>query len=149
ALDDVHINQYLANDSQQRRSSHRSRVALSSQIRSYRAAFPNAFRSPRAKNAGERTPELSEAWQFDIALAPCGTLPNPATRTHPPAVLLLCRGAGLDGRELRHVTGDHVAQRPNAGTWVTVTRAGHDRAVPILARWADAIEELAVFRGPG
>lgn len=58
-------------------------------------------------------------------------------------MLFLCRGAGLDAVDCRYVAGTDVFRRPGAGLWVRVNKPGACREVPVLARFARPLEELA------
>ena len=62
-------------------------------------------------------------------------------------MLLLCRGAGLDSVDCRYVAGTDVFRRSGAGLWVRVTNPEASREVPVLARFAGDLEELAVRAG--
>lgn len=136
-----------ATDGRVRRTSHRSRVALRSLLRGFRAGFPQRF-APTRTRGGDSGPGLAptEDWQWDLAFETCAGFRNPLTRRHARALLLLCRAAGLDGGDVRFVTGGDVERRAGAGLWVVVRRRAAQRAVPVLARYADRLEDLAVDR---
>jgi hypothetical protein len=144
ALGNAEIGRYLATEGIQRRSSHRSRVAMRSMLRSFRACFPDVFAASRISQPGP-DPVLApvEDWQFDIAYEQCDGFRTPATRFHARNLLLLSRGAGLDGADLRWVRGDDVEHRTGAGIWVVVKRPGHERSIPVLARFGKRLEDLA------
>jgi hypothetical protein len=147
ALSDTEIVRYLATDGRVRRTSHRSRVALRSLLRSFRAAFPKLFVPTRVKGGdGGFGLAPMEDWQWDVAWDACAGFRNALTRRHTRALLLLCRSAGLDGGDVRWVTGDDVERRPGAGLWIVVRRPTAERAVPVLARFADRLEDVAVGR---
>lgn len=148
-LADAEIDRYLATDGAARRNSHRSRVAMRSMLASFRAAYPTQFPPPRTRRRGAPAdPILApvEDWQADIALDVCRTLRNPGTRNNARALILTCRGTGADGGDLRHIRGTDIARRPGAGTWTTMTTPNRARDVPVLARYADALEDLAAGR---
>ena len=150
ALSDDEIVRYLATAAVLRRSSHRSRVALRSLLKSFRAAYP-AVRFP----GGARLQAVSEPilapvqdWEFDLALEACTRFRDPRTRRHARAALHLARAVGADGADLRWITGDDVTRRPAAGTWIHIAHPTRSRDIPVLERFADAIEDLADGRGP-
>ena len=146
ALSDSEIGRYLATDGRTRRSSHRSRVALRSLLRSFRGAYPHLF--PPARTAGGDEPTLApvEDRQFDIAYDTCAGFRNAVTRHHARALLLLSRACGLDGGDLRHIAGNDIIRRPGAGLWVVVRRGNTGRQIPVLARYANRLEDLTVGR---
>jgi len=150
ALSDDEIVRYLATAATLRRSSHRSRVALRSLLKSFRAAYP-AVRfpgGPQLKAGAEPILAPVEDWQFDLAMEACTRFRDPRTRRHTRAVLLLARAVGADGADLRWITGDDITRRPAAGTWIHINHPTRGRHVPVLERYADAIEDLAEGRGP-
>lgn len=73
------------------------------------------------------------------------------TRANARAYLALGRGVGATPADMRHVTGDHVLRRPGSGLWVALP--GEDGPegpwveVPVLARYASPLEDLADARG--
>lgn len=147
ALHDERIRQYLATDARKRRTSHRSRTAALSQIRSYRAAFP-LLASPTRRVAGaESVLVAQEDWEVDLAYRQASTFRSALTRRYTRAWILLARGAGLTGADCRWITGDDVVALPSAGTWVVVNRPGAEREVPVLARFADPLEDIAAALG--
>jgi hypothetical protein len=143
ALHDERLRQYFATDPRRRRTSHRSRTAGLSQVRSFRAAFPRLACPSRRVSGAESTLPAQEDWQFDVALRQAAAFQSPATRRFTRAWLLLARGAGLNGADCRWITGDAVVRVPSAGTWVIVTRPGAEREVPVLSRFADGLEDIA------
>ena len=150
ALSSDEIVRYLATKALLRRSSHRSRVALRSLLKSFRAAYP-AVRFPgvpRLKAGSEPILAPVEDWELDIALEACTSFRDPRTRRNARAVLLVARAVGADGADLRWITGDDVTRRPGAGTWIHIHHPTRVRDVPVLERYADAIEDLADARGP-
>jgi hypothetical protein len=145
ALDEVQIQRYLHSGKAGRRS-HRSLAALGSPIRSFRAGFSTLFPpSAPVEDARELSP-LTDA-DFAVALKGCDTFRNPRTRAHSRAYLLLGRGAGLGGADMRRVAGDDVRRGAGGALWVTVRSPGRERRVPVLARFADALELLAGAAG--
>jgi len=140
-LDPDQIRRYLATDGMQRRSSHRSRTAVKSILNSIRGDQPKLAVLPR--ESIEPTSDIA----FELALAETAHFRNPITRANTRALLLLSRGAGLDGTDLRFVTGTDIAVVPGAGTWVTINHPKCGRTVPILARCAAQLEDLAAGRG--
>jgi hypothetical protein len=147
SLDEETIQYFIANEGKIRRSTHRSRTALASHVRSMRFGFPELFPSNARYDDGNET-ELApiEDWQFEIALAETAHFRNPETRLNMRAVLHLGRGAGCDGGEMPHIAGIHVERVPSAGTWLRIVAPGGERFVPVLARHADALEDLACAR---
>jgi len=146
-LSDSEIDRYLATEGSLRRRSHRSRAAVRSSLRSFRVGHPKMFPPARSTTSG-KDPVLPpvEDWEFDESLDQCDGFRNPLTRFHTRSVLLLCRGAGLDGGDARWVRGDDVVSRPGAGLWVHVAHPSRTRDVPVLARYATALEDLASTR---
>lgn len=63
------------------------------------------------------------------------------------ALLCLGAGAGLDGRDLRLVTGRHIERR--AGGVVVVIEGERARVVPVLARYHAPLLAAAAFAGDG
>lgn len=147
ALDDENIQRFIVNEGTVRRSSQRSRVALGSGVRAFRHGYPDLF--PQRKLPSSEGAELPpvEDWQFQLAWEETAAFRNAETRGNVRGLLLLGRGAGLDASEMRWASGLHVHHEPAAGTWVTVVRAGHEREVPVLARYGDLLEDLACARG--
>jgi len=146
ALSDTEIDRYLATDGGLRRRSHRSRVAVRSSLRGLRVGQPKLFAPTRVRGVKDSTLPPVEDWELDAALDQCSGFRNPLTRFHTRSVLLLCRGAGLDGGDTRWVTGNDVMRRPGAGLWVHVAHPTQSRDIPVLARYADALEDLAATR---
>jgi hypothetical protein len=62
-------------------------------------------------------------------------------------MLVLGRGAGCDGTETSYVTRTHVRRAPGERTWVEIAPPTRHREVPVLARFADALADLAKTRG--
>lgn len=140
-LDEDEIRRYLATDGMVRRTSHRSRAALKSILRS----FDSAATKPRSLEAKTTIAPVSEAL-FEAALAETAHFRSPITRANTRAMLLLARGAGLDGADLRFVMGDDITQHGGAGTWVTVRNPASPRQVPVLLRFAQQLEDLGAGR---
>ena len=59
------------------------------------------------------------------------------------AMLLLARGAGASAADLRYVSGSDISTVPHSGTWVEIRRPGHERRVPVLAKFSDELRQLA------
>jgi hypothetical protein len=145
-LDEATIQRFVADDGPTRRASHRSRVALASSVRRFRRAFPELF--PQRRRPSEADPVLAplEDWQFDAAWEETRGFRSAETRLNLRAMLLLGRGAGLDGAEMCFASGADVRHEPAAGTWVVVRRPGREREVPVLARYGPLLEDLAHAR---
>ena len=143
ALDEDAIRRSLATESRMRRSSHRSRVALRSVLMAFRGTP-----SPRPARRGEDPIiEPTDDVTFEYALQECATFHNPVTRANTRALLLLARGAGLDGTDLRWVCGNDITRIPSAGLWVNVRNPSNPRKIPVLERFAKDLEDLALGRG--
>lgn len=147
ALSETEILRYLATAAKQRRSSHRSQVALRSSLRSFRNAFPGLFTPTRVMGVGEKQLPPTEDWQYDIAYEVCAGFRNALTRQHTRTLLVACRSAGLDTSDLRWLTGKHIERRPGAGLWVVIEKPKSRRDVPVLNRFANILEDLAGDRG--
>jgi hypothetical protein len=142
-LDEDEIRRYLATESRMRRSSHRSHVALRSVLMAFRGTP-----SPRPARRGEDPIiEPTDDVTFEYALQECATFHNPVTRANTRALLLLTRGAGLDGTDLRWVCGTDIIRIPSAGLWVNVRNPSNPRKIPVLERFARELEDLATARG--
>lgn len=141
-LDEDEIRRYLASDGRVRRSSHRSRVALRSILMSLRGA---PILRP-VRRGEDPIIEPTDDVTFEYALSECATFHNPVTRANTRALLLLTRGAGLDGTDLRWVCGNDITRIPGAGLWVDVRNPVNPRKVPILERFANELEDLAQAR---
>lgn len=140
-LDTDAIRRYLATDAMQRRSSHRSRVAVRSILTSFQGPRPASVIEP----AGSIAPTPDDL--FDKAMVETSHYRNPITRANTRALLLLARGAGCDGADLRWITGNDITHKPGAGTWVNIRNPKSPRTVPVLARFASQLEDLAIARG--
>jgi hypothetical protein len=145
ALDEVQIQRYL-HSGLTRRLSHRSRVALGSPIRQFRAGFPNLFPPTRQAPPAPELAPVSEK-DFGVALRVCQTFRSPATRQHTTAYLLLGRAAGLGGADMRFVAGTDIRRGAAGALWVSVRRPGYVRRVPVLRRFASELERLARLAG--
>lgn len=66
------------------------------------------------------------------------TQPTPIQRRSMCAVVGLGRGAGLDSRDFRFLTGGDVDDRGGDGIWVEV-RGPRPRLVPVRRRWEDLV----------
>lgn len=145
ALDEVQIRRYL-HSGLTGRLSHRSRVALGSPLRQFRAGFPNLFPPARPAPPAPELEPVSEK-DFGLALRVCQTFRSPATRRHTTAYLLLGRGAGLGGADMRFVAGTDIRRGAAGALWVSVRRPGYERRVPVLRRFAAELERLARLAG--
>lgn len=145
ALDEVPIQRYL-HSGLTRRVSHRSRVSLGSPIRQFRAGFPDLFPPVRPVPPAPELEPVSER-DFGLALRVCQTFRSPATQRHTTAYLLLARGAGLGGADMRFVAGTDIRRGAAGALWVSVRRPGHERDVPVLRRFSRQLEHLARLAG--
>ena len=142
-LDEDEIRRYLATETRMRRSSHRSRAALKSILTSFR----HKPQPVMVRRGEDPIIEPTDDVTFEYALGECAHFRNPVTRANTRALLLLCRGAGLDGVDLRWVCGSDITRIPSAGLWVDVRNPANPRRVPILERFARELEDLALARG--
>lgn len=140
ALDDMQVTRSAA--CSEGHTSERSRAAYMSQIRSFRAGFPELFDVRRRVAQAKQMEPVSDR-EFAVALQAAETFRSPATQDRVRALLLLCRSAGADAGDCRYVTGTDVYRRPGAGLWVRLSRPGRAREVPVLERFAPPLEELA------
>ncbi len=125
---------------------YKSQVSYKSQLGSFRTGFPKLFPpSKRISPPGGLEPTGDR--EFLIALNAAETFRNNDTCDRVRAMLLLCRGAGLDSVDCRYVAGPDVFRRPGAGLWVRVTNPKASREVPVLARFAADLEPLAARAG--
>ncbi len=140
-LDDDEIRRYLSSETRMRRSSHRSRATLRSVLNSF---------DPKPKSVVRKGEdpiiEPTDDVTFEYALSECAHFRSPVTRANTRALLLLARGAGLDGTDLRWVRGIDIIRIPSAGLWVDVKNPDNSRKVPVLERFARELEDLAVAR---
>jgi hypothetical protein len=140
ALDDMQVTRSAA--SSEGHTTERSRAAFMSQIRSFRAGFPELF-DVRRRIAQSKQMEPVSDHEFAVALQAAETFRSPVTQARVRALLLLCRSAGADAGDCRYVTGTDIYRRQGAGLWVRLRRPGHAREVPVLERFAKPLEELA------
>lgn len=125
---------------------YKSQISYKSQLGSFRTGFPKLF--PTSKQTSPpRGLEPTGDRDLLIALNAAETFRNDGTCDRVRAMLLLCRGAGLDSVDCRYVAGTDVFRRPGAGLWVRVTNPEVSREVPVLARFAGDLEELAARAG--
>lgn len=125
---------------------YRSQISYKSQLGSFRAGFPKLF--PTSKQAPPpRGLQPTGDRDLLIALNAAETFRSDGTCDRVRAMLLLCRGAGLDSVDCRYVAGTDVFRRSGAGLWVRVTNPEASREVPVLARFAGDLEELAARAG--
>jgi hypothetical protein len=80
-------------------------------------------------------------------LALADAQPSAARAVRASGLISLGAGAGLMGKDLRHVRGDHVVSR-SGGVVVEVTGA-RPRVVPILSRYHERVVAAASFAGGG
>ena len=125
---------------------YKSQITYKSQLGSFRAGFPKLF-PPSKHVAPPRGLEATNDREFLIALNAAETFSNAGTCDRVRAMLLLCRGAGLDSVDCTYVAGTDVFRRPGAGLWVRVTSPEASREVPVLTRFAGELEELAARAG--
>ncbi|MGA9776526.1 MAG: hypothetical protein WBU92_11515 [Candidatus Dormiibacterota bacterium] len=125
---------------------YKSQISYKSQLGSFRAGFPKLF--PTCKQISPpRGLEATKDRELLIALNAAETFRNDGTCDRVRAMLLLCRGAGLDSVDCRYVAGTDVFRRPGAGLWVRVANTEAPREVPVLARFAGDLEKLAARAG--
>ena len=130
------------------RTTYRSRLAYISQVRSFRGGYPGLFPPKRDVELPKAVEPVTDD-DFAIALQAAQTFRNPKTQDRVSAMLLLTRGAGADGADCRYVTGLDVFRRERAGLWVRLSSPGRSREVPVLARFAQPLEDLALKAGSG
>lgn len=70
-----------------------------------------------------------------------------ARRMRAGALICLGAGAGLIGRELRHLRGEDVVER--SGGLLVIVGGRRARAVPVLARFHEPLRQAATFAGRG
>jgi hypothetical protein len=140
-LDLDEIRRYLATEAVARRATYRSRQALGVILRSFRPGTPKSI-VPRPTSIPPVEDDL-----FEHALAVVANFRGALTRSNTRALLLLSRATGIDGYDLRYVIGNDVVKKPGAGTWVRVRAPHREREIPVLARFADQIEDLALAAG--
>jgi hypothetical protein len=128
------------------RASYRSQLVFRSQIRSFQAGFPNLFLPKAPPRPVPDMDPISDA-DFLVALNAADTFRHPRTTDYVRALLLLGRGAGVDGYEARYVLASDVHRRRGAGLWVSIRRPPNVREVPVLARFQVELERLALRAG--
>ena len=101
--------------------------------------FPEPSPIGRNGPAAPYSPGEIEAY---FALARCQVT---ARRRNMEAMLCLGLGAGLDGVDMRYVTGDHVVAR--SGGLVVVVEGSRSRVVPVLTRYQELLCVCAEFSG--
>lgn len=107
---------------------YKSQISYKSQLGSFRTGFPKLF--PTSKQISPpRGLEPTGDRELLIALNAAETFRNDGTCDRVRAMLLLCRGAGLDSVDCRYVAGTDVFRRPGAGLWVRVTNPEASREV--------------------
>lgn len=146
ALDEVQLVRSALNS--EGHTTRRSQTSYKSQLRSFQAGFPKLFPVRRRKPSGGSLAPLSDQ-DFEIAWQGATTFRNQETCRAIQGMLLLARGAGLDGVEARHVAGTDIVRKPEAGLWVRVDAGRRRREVPVLARFQLDLEQLAGLAGSG
>ena len=101
------------------------------------------LRAPDAPLGRERAKPPYTPAQIAGFLALADAQPVPGRRMRASALVCLGAGAGLTGADLRNVRGTDVVAR--SGGVVAVVRAARPRAVPVLARYHDRLQEAAAF----
>jgi len=146
ALDDIQVVRSALNS--EGHTTQRSQTSCTSQLRSFRAGFPDLFPVCRRKQNGGGTCPFSER-DFATAWQGAFTFWSRDTCRSIQAMLLLARGAGADGRDIRHVAGTDVVRKPGSGLWVRIKTGKGQRDVPVLARFQSDLEQLALEVGDG
>ena len=146
ALDEVQLVRSALNS--EGHTTERSQTSYKSQLRSFQAGFPKLFPVRRRKRPGGSTAPLSDQ-DFETAWQGAFTFRSEETCRSVQAMLLLARGAGVDGVEARHVAGTDVVRKPGAGLWVRIDAGRRKREVPVLARFQADLEGLARQAGHG
>jgi integrase len=102
--------------------------------------------SPPSLPRERAKPPYSEA---EIAgyLRAAAAQPSEARRMRATALVCLGAGAGIVAGELRHLCGRDVIRR--SGGLVVLVSGRRERAVPVLARFHEPLEEAARFAGKG
>lgn len=125
----------------------RSRAAYMSKLRYFRKGYPKLFPAKVPVPTVDPSEPVSDN-ELEIALRAAGTFRNPRTCDRTRAMLLLSRAAGASATDCRYLTGTDVFWRPGAGLWVRLGAPDHLREVPVLQRFASALDELARRAGP-
>jgi len=141
-MDHDEIRRYLATEGIIRRSSHRSRVALQSILKSF-----GSNQVAKIVHTDFSTIPPTDNLLFEKALRAVGFFRNPETRANARSLLLLSRSTGVNGHELRFITGNDVIRISGAGTWVIVRAPGAERTIPVLKRFQQELEDLALSAG--
>ncbi|MGC2191908.1 MAG: hypothetical protein WA751_06215 [Candidatus Dormiibacterota bacterium] len=126
----------------------RSHTSYKSQLRSFRAGFPELFPVRTRKPDGGSLAPISDS-DFAVAWQAASTFRNQDTCRSVQAMLLLARGAGVDGVETRFIAGTDVVRKPGVGLWVRIDAGRRKREVPVLARFQGDLERLAQLAGSG
>lgn len=140
ALDEIQVSRSARVSSGHR--TRKSETSYKSQVASFRAGFPKLF-PPAFPVSKQSSLGATDERAFSIAMNAAETFRSPRTRDNARALLLLCRGAGLDGLDCRFVAGGDVYRIPGAGLWVRVRSPRAPRDVPVLERFAPELEKLA------
>ena len=124
-----------------------TRRTLRTNLRALARAHKAGPSPPPAPLPRERAkPPYSEA---EIAgyLRAAAAQPSEARRMRATALLCLGAGAGIVAGELRHLRGPDVKRR--SGGLVVCVSGRRARAVPVLARFGEPLEEAVAFAGQG
>lgn len=144
ALDEVQLVRSALNS--EGHTNQRSQASYKSQLRSFREGFPDLFPAPRLNRPGGALSPISDQ-DFAIAWQGASTFRSQETCRAIQAMLLLARGAGVDGVETRFVAGSDVLRRPSAGLWVRIGGGARPREVPVLVRFQGDLQRLARIAG--
>lgn len=121
-------------------------------VRRLRRAYPAKYGTPRGqrKRKTPRAPHVAPTPDavFDQALAATDGAYTRQLRDQARAALYGPRAAGLNNLDCRYWAADDVEDRRDLGVWIVVRAPGREREVPVLARFAEPIMEIAKRR-PG
>lgn len=104
------------------------------------AAAPRPAPLSRSRAKAPYTPTEVDAF-FGLAAAQ----PTESRRQRLVGLLCLGLGAGIEGGELRAITGNHVVSR--SGGVVVIVEGRRGRVVPVLSRYQTALVGAAAFAG--
>ncbi|MGC2191393.1 MAG: hypothetical protein WA751_03555, partial [Candidatus Dormiibacterota bacterium] len=144
ALDEFELQRYLTSASGLPRRTQRVRASA---LRKFRRGYPKLFPVLLAGDPYPPPLEPITDAQFETVMAVARTFRSPAMREFMSAMLLMGRGAGADGADMRYVSGRDVFRLPRAGVWIRISRPGHERQVPILRSLAPELLGLAEQAG--
>ena len=146
ALDEVQLVRSALNS--EGHTTERSQTSYKSHLRSFRTGFPELFPVRRRKRSGGAMAPMSDD-DFEVAWQGASTFRSEETCRSLQAMLLLARGAGVDGVETRYIAGSDVVRKTGAGLWVRIDAGRRQREVPVLARFQADLERLAQRAGAG